>query len=84
MGFIEEALRILENMINFKLDPDDRRFEGRFFRTTISVLEEQINSTRFMESSKQARKKFELFKNLINNDNRFISFDLSDLCRRPM
>lgn len=84
IGFIEEALRIVESIINLKLDPDEKRFEGRFFPTTISILEEQINSSKFLESSNQTRRKFDLLKNLINSDKRFISFDLSDLCKRPM
>lgn len=84
IGFIEEALRIVENIINSKLDPNENRFEGRFFRTTFCVLEEQVKSCEFLESSSQTKEKFELLKKLIYDDNRFVSFDLSDLCKRPM
>lgn len=84
MGFIEEALRFVENIISSKLDPDENRFSGRIFQATICALEEQIKSSKFLESSNQTKEKFQNLKNTIFNDKRFVSFDLSDLCKRPM
>ncbi|CAF0989917.1 unnamed protein product, partial [Brachionus calyciflorus] len=85
MGFIEEALKIVQNVIDTKLDPDSSKFEGRFFRTTIKILDEQIKSCKFIESvNGKSKIKFDLLKSLIDNDKRYLKFDIQDLCQKPM